>query len=137
VVLKASIAYAVGVIGTSAALLSVVGVAAIGVGWAVGSVVLAVVLARAVRRLADADIIRPLLRPLGAALLGGVVGWWIASSASNHLLGGMAGGAVASLLTTAVLALLSREYLADLSSVVAHSARSALTREGKEVSQAS
>jgi O-antigen/teichoic acid export membrane protein len=135
-VLKASIAFAVAVIATSAALLPTVGVAGIGVGWALGSVVLAVVLARAVRRLAGADILRPLLRPLAAASLGGVVGWLIASSASNHLLGGLVGGSAASLLTIAVLALLSREYVADLLSVVVQSVRSALTREGKEVSQA-
>jgi O-antigen/teichoic acid export membrane protein len=135
-VLQASVTYAVVVVATSAALLPAIGVAAIGVGWAVGAAALAAVLGPAVRRLSGADIVTPILRPLVGALVGGAVGWWIASSASNHLLGGIAGGAVAALVTTAVLGLLSRDYVADLLSVVIRSMRSALHRDAEEISPA-
>jgi O-antigen/teichoic acid export membrane protein len=135
VVLMASIAYAAGVVATSAALLPIVGVTAIGIGWVVGAIAEAAVLAPAVRRAAGADIVTPLLRPLVAASFAGIVGWSIASSASNDLIGGILGGAVASALATGVLAVLSRDYVADLVSVVARSARSALAKDG-EVSEA-
>jgi O-antigen/teichoic acid export membrane protein len=132
VVLKASLAYAIGLVGTSAALLPLIGVSAIGVGWVVGAVGESAVLAPAVRRLAGANIVTPLLRPLGAGLLGGAVGWSIASSVPNDFLAGLAGGSVGSLLTTAVLAVMAREYLADLLSVIVRSVRSAVTPAGDE-----
>jgi polysaccharide transporter, PST family len=135
VVLTASIAYALGVIGTSAALLPFVGVAAIGVSWVVGAIAEAVVLAPAVRRATGADIVTPLFRPVVAASIAVAVGWTLASNASNELIGGIVGGAVASLLTTGILGLLSRAYLADLLSVVVHSARSALRRDAEEISE--
>jgi O-antigen/teichoic acid export membrane protein len=136
VVLKASIVFGAGLIATSAALLPVFGVAAIGIGGVAAAILQAAVLAPAVRRLTGADVVTPIVRPLAAGSVGGAVGWWIASSASNDLLGGLAGGAVASILTTAALALLSRDYVADLLSVVARSVRSALARDGEEVSAA-
>jgi polysaccharide transporter, PST family len=132
VVLNASIAYAAGVIATSAALLGPIGVSAIGVGWVVGATGEAAVLAPRVRRLTGADIITPLFRPMAAALLGGAVGWGIASSVSNDLIGGLAGGSVASLLTVAVLGVLARDYLVDLLSVVLRSVRSAVTKDARD-----
>jgi O-antigen/teichoic acid export membrane protein len=136
IVLKASIVYAAGLIAAAAALLPVIGVAAIGVGWVVGAIAEAAVLAPAVRRLAGAEIITPLFRPLLAACVGGVVGWSIASSASNYFVGGLVGGSAASVLAAALLGLFARDYATDLLSVVVRSARSALMRDGKEISEA-
>jgi O-antigen/teichoic acid export membrane protein len=135
VILKATILFGLVLIVTSAALLPAVGVAAIGIGGVVAAIVQAAVLAPAVRRLEGADIVAPIVRPLFAASAGGGVGWLIASSASDDLLGGVAGGAAASVLTTVLLGLVSRDYLRDLLSVMAQSARSAMTRDGEEVSE--
>jgi O-antigen/teichoic acid export membrane protein len=135
VILKATIVFGLATIAVSAALLPAVGVAAIGIGGLVGAIVQAAILATAVRRLEGADILAPIVRPLVAASAAGSIGWLIASSASPDLLGGVAGGAAASLLTTGLLGLVCREYLADLLSVVRRSARSAVTRDGQEVSE--
>jgi O-antigen/teichoic acid export membrane protein len=132
VVLNASIAYAVGVVGASAALLPLIGVSGNGIGWVVGAIGEAAVLARSVLRLTGANIVTPLLRPLVAASLGCAAGWAIASSVSNDLVGGVAGGSVASVLTLAVLGVVARDYVADLLSVVRRSARSAVTKSDTE-----
>jgi O-antigen/teichoic acid export membrane protein len=136
VVVKGTIVFGLATIATSAALLPVVGIAAIGIGGVVGATLQAVILAPAVRRLEGADIVAPIVRPLVAASVGGSIGWVIASSASNDLLGGLAGGAAASLLTTAVLGIVSRDYVVDLLSVMAQSVRSALSGKEEQVSQA-
>jgi O-antigen/teichoic acid export membrane protein len=121
-VLRASLLYAVGLIATTAALLPVLGIAAIGVGLLVAGVLEAVVLAPTVHRLAGARVLPPLVVPSLAAALGATAGWGVASTRTDFI-SGLAGGAVGGGLTLLVLAAVARRELLDLRDVLVKTVR--------------
>ncbi len=123
VVLRASIAHGICLVGVSALLLRPLGLAGIGMGLLAAAVAESIVLAPAVRRLTGARIARPVFRPLVAAAAGATAGWLVASSRPD-LLGGVAGGTLALGLTLLGLALLTRDELRDVGGVLAQALRS-------------
>lgn len=128
-VLWSSIIYGVALVAVTAALLPLVGIAAIGLAWVAGAVGEGIVVAREVRRLSDARVVVQIIRPLLAAVLGGTAGWLAANEIGNDLVAGVAGGSVAFLVTLAVLFAISRRSLAEFFRTSKQSVRHALGRE--------
>ena len=127
-VLRSQIYYGVALIAVIAALLPVIGIAAVGVGWVAGSLVEAHVVTRQTRRLNGARVGAQLWRPIVAAAVGGSVGWFIASSAGSPLLGGLVGGALAAAVTFAAMFVLARSALLDFIRAGSESIHHALNR---------
>ncbi len=130
-VLRASIASGVSWVLATACLLPFLGVAAIGIGFAVACVAECAVVAPLVYRATGARMMRPVIRPLIAGLVGTIPGWLVANERGDFL-GGVAGGALAGGLTVAALTLLARGEMSDLLHVVSHSVRSAFGRTHEE-----
>jgi len=77
--LRATIAHTAAWLAVALALLRPVGLAAIGLGWLVASLVDAVVLGRSAARAAGARVIPPLVLPTVLAVVAGGLGWAVAS----------------------------------------------------------
>jgi hypothetical protein len=67
------------------ALLPIVGISALGIGWLAGAVVFALVLDRSTRRLLGARLLATLAAPLAVAVAAGAAGWVAARSGSPTL----------------------------------------------------
>lgn len=100
------------------------GVAAMGWGWLAACVVETVVLSRAVRRHAGTPLLAGLVVPTLAAAGGAVAGRY-AADAAGGVAGVLAGGAVAVVVTSLVLAVADRGSLRDTGVLVATAARAA------------
>ena len=99
---------------TSAALLPFVGVAALGIGWIAGGLVEASLLERVVHELSQARMLAQSAWPIVSGGLGGLAGLGTALSLSNAFVQGLAGAAVATVVTIAMLALTCRADLLDV-----------------------
>jgi len=117
VVARASVAHGVGSIAATACLLPVIGVAGIGVGVAAGAIADGIAVVPMVHRLTGAKVVRPVVRPLIAGVLGATPGWLLANSRGDFL-SGVAGGALAAGLTFTALVLLARDDVRDVTSVL-------------------
>jgi O-antigen/teichoic acid export membrane protein len=100
-------------IGLTAALLPVMGVAAIGVGNLAGALLEAWILDRATLRSAGVAPHRPLLRPLGVGLVAGTAGWLLCTSGPGGFWLGVAAGALTLVLGFVGLSLVCRSDLMD------------------------
>ena len=132
----ASAALGVVWIGVTAALLPVIGVAAIGIGNLAGGIVEAVMLNAATRHATGISLYRPLMRPLGVAMLSGGLGWLVCVEGPDGLL-----TAIAAAMLTIVVAMLAfwivcRKDLADTVRMATGSLQSVVPRLRKPSAQA-
>jgi O-antigen/teichoic acid export membrane protein len=86
-VLRASALHAVVLLATALALLPIVGVVAVGIGWLAASLVNGTVLASAARRGTGARLARALAVPSGLGLAAGGLGWAVSTAGSGAALG--------------------------------------------------
>jgi len=101
IVVRAAIACAVVWIATAAALLPVVGVVAVGIGWVLGAVIDAAILGVAVKRLTGSRVFHHLVPPVAVGTCAMAVGWLVTRTGPDTALTGAAGA-----LTAAVLVVL-------------------------------
>jgi O-antigen/teichoic acid export membrane protein len=128
VVLRANILLAITWIAVASALLPVIGVAALGIGWLAGAMVYSAVLGRATAARTGARILRPLVAPVS---LGGVamgIGWLVTESGPESLLSALYGGATALGVFLGALLVLRRELLVTTVRFGADAVGSALGR---------
>ncbi|MGY1618365.1 oligosaccharide flippase family protein [Geodermatophilus sp. SYSU D00691] len=109
-------------------LLPVLGVAALGLGWAAGAVVEVVVLVRATRRRVAARLLPGLIVPLVVGVVAATGGWLLSTELGPTLWSGVAGGALSAAAFGLGLALFRRAALVDAVHLGARSVRSALRR---------
>ena len=133
VVAWASASFGVIWLALTAPLLPLIGVAAIGVGNLVGAVVEAVILDRATRRTAGVSPARPLVRPVGVALVAGTAGWLVCTSGPTGVWIAFAAGMVTLALTFVGLWFLCRRDLTDMLRLGA-SAIGAVLPQGRQTS---
>jgi O-antigen/teichoic acid export membrane protein len=88
--------------------LPLIGLKAIGIGWAAASGAEALVLGRAVRRHSSSSVVASLLGPAASALVGGAIGLWISYLLGNDLIAAIAATAVGASLYLAMVYLTSR-----------------------------
>ena len=115
-------------IAVTLGLLPVLGVIAIGVGWAVGTMAgTAYTLPRA-QRASGARLLAPVLRPVAGAALGAFAGWLVADVVKLTLVAAVLGALVAVGLALLMMALLARATLLDALAMARTVSRSALGR---------
>jgi O-antigen/teichoic acid export membrane protein len=131
IVLRATSLNAAVVIVVGAALLPALDLVAIGVSLAAGALAESLVLAPTLRRLADANLLPALPVPVAAASAGAAVGWSLAETDLPLAIAVLVSGSVAGAITGALLAILSRAALVDLSRVAAKSVRHAFGAGGE------
>jgi O-antigen/teichoic acid export membrane protein len=124
--LRAVVYHGTAWIAVSLALIPVLGVTALGVGWLAAAVVDAVVLGRGARRKADIRLARLLLIPAGVASASAAVGWIVSSSAETTMTSALVGAGLSELLYVCGLLLLSRPSLAEMFSVTGRAIRASL-----------
>ena len=112
----------------TAGLLPIIGVAAIGVGNLAGALVEAAVLNAATRRASGVAPYRPLVRPLGVALLSGGLGWLVCIEGPSSLLTVASAGILTFVLSALGLWLVCRKDLADTIRLALGALRSAVPR---------
>ena len=114
------------VVGLS--LLPVLGVAALGLGWAASALVEVFVLARGIRDWTDADVVGPLCLPAVLGVAAASCGWATTVLAGSTLLSGIAGGALASALFAGSLFVLRRDVVGETYTMASRSLRLAFSR---------
>lgn len=107
-------------------LLPVVGVAALGLGWAAGAAVEVVVLAYEARKRVPVRLLPALVPPLAVATVAAACGWLLSVELGRTLWSGLAGGALAAAVFGIGLALFRRATLVDAVRVGTRSVRSAV-----------
>lgn len=115
-VLRAAVLHTIAWVAVAFALLPVVGVEALGVGWLAGGLVDTVVLARAVNARTGARVVPALAAPVAVAAAAAAVGWLLASELGETIPAALAGAAVATALLLAGLLVVARAPLADAAS---------------------
>lgn len=110
-VLRAEIVQEVTWISASLALFPVVGVASVGIGWALASVPQALILCRATARGIHVRLLRPLLVPILVATCAASAGWLVTVQAGADLASGALGAVVSVLLFSVGLVLFDRRRL--------------------------
>jgi hypothetical protein len=108
-----AVAMAIAWIGVTAALLPVLGAEAVGVGWIVGAVAEATVLAGATRRSCGANVVGNAALPLGAGAAGCVAGGLVGLELGPGIPAALAGLAAGTGTTLALLGLASRSALVE------------------------
>jgi O-antigen/teichoic acid export membrane protein len=131
IVLRAITLNAASVIVLSAILLPVLDLVAIGVSLAAGAFAESLFLAPKLRRSLGASLLPTLPVPVAAASVGAAAGWSVATTDLPLVVAGLFAGVVAAAVTAALLALLSRAALVDLSRVATKSLRHAFGAGGK------
>jgi O-antigen/teichoic acid export membrane protein len=106
-------------------LLPVLGLAAIGIGWAVGAAVETVVLAHQIRKKIPIRLLPVLAVPLVVGAVSAAGGWLLSVHLGRTLWSGMAGGALAAVVFGVGLALFQRASLVDAASLGVRSVRRA------------
>lgn len=109
-------------------LLPVVGVAAVGLGWLVGTLGEAVVLERGVQKWTRVDLVSPLLAPILAGVVSAGVGWEISRASGADLVSGILGGLTAVVLFHGLLLALRRRLLLDTYRFAVRAMRAAAPR---------
>lgn len=122
----ATAAFGVVWIAVTAPLLSVMGVAAIGVGNLSGALVEVFLLDRATRRTAGVAPYRPLLAPVGVALVSGGLGWFVCTSGPAGIWTAVVAGALTLGLTLAGLWLACSRDLKDVLGLAVRTVRNAI-----------
>jgi O-antigen/teichoic acid export membrane protein len=112
-------------IGVTAALLPVIGVAAIGVGNLAGALVEAVVLNTATRRASGVSPYRPMVLPLCVAILSGGIGWLVCVDGPAGFVTALAAGCLTLALAGLGLSLVCRRDLTDTIRLAVGTLRSA------------
>jgi O-antigen/teichoic acid export membrane protein len=95
-------------ITATAALAPVMGTAAAGVGWAAASLSLTLMLCIAVGRRTGTLFLRSMIQPLLVFVVGASAGWLVARAVADHLLGAVASGTVAGVITLSAIAVKPR-----------------------------
>lgn len=113
-VLRSAAAQAVVWVAVSLPLLPLLGVTALGVGYAAMAVVEAAILARGARRKAGARLVRPLAGPLVIVVATSAAGWSLISRMEPDLLAALAGALLGAVSYVGALALLRRRLLLDV-----------------------
>jgi len=127
-VLQASLAYAAIWVGGGLALLPVVGLRGLGIGWLLGSLADAFLLARATVRLSAARFARPLVAPVAVAVASGAAGWLVTTS-SHGFGAGCAGGGIALGLDLVGLMLVRRALLVETVRLASRAVLAAVAHE--------
>jgi O-antigen/teichoic acid export membrane protein len=109
-------------------LLPVLGVAALGLGWAAGATVEVVVLVHKTRKRVLVHLLPALLVPLAVGTVASAGGWLLSVELGRSLWAGLAGGALAAAVFGIGMSLFRRTALLDAASLGAQSVRSALRR---------
>jgi len=123
-------------IGVTAALQPSIGVAAIGIGNLAGGIVEAIMLTVATKKSAGISLYRPLIRPLGVAILSGGLGWLVCVGGPDGLLTAI-GAAILTIVVSALgLWITCRKDLADTVRLASGSLRSVLPRLRRTSAQA-
>jgi O-antigen/teichoic acid export membrane protein len=115
-------------LATTAVLLPIIGVVAIGIGNLAGALVDAAVLNAATKRASGVSPYRPLMRPLAVALVTGGLGLLLCVKGPNGVLTGVAAGTLTFVLATFGLWLLCRRDFVDLVRLLLRALRSAMPR---------
>jgi O-antigen/teichoic acid export membrane protein len=123
--------FAVVWIAVTGPLLPIIGVAAIGVGNLVGALVEAAILDLMTRRRAQVSPYRPLLRPVGVALVAGVAGWLLCTGGPSGLWTALVASFVTIALTWSGLWLICRADLMDTIRLTRGTIRGAVPRLGR------
>ena len=112
-VLVSAILHTVGWFVVAFPLLHVVGVQAVGIGWLVGSLLEAAVLARATRRHLPIKVMRHLALPAALAFVAGLTGWLVSTYLGPTLISTLAGAAAAATIYVLPIAAVRRSILID------------------------
>jgi O-antigen/teichoic acid export membrane protein len=112
-VLRSQIFHAAALFAVALPLVPVLGVAAVGLGVLVASVVEAIALGLATLRWTRVRLLRPLLGPVALGSLAAAAGWLVADLAGRSLVSGIAGGACSVLLFQVSLLVFRRQLLLD------------------------
>jgi O-antigen/teichoic acid export membrane protein len=112
-VLLSAVVYTVIWLGVSFALLRVLGVEALGIGWFISSVGEALVLATRTRRHMRMNFIAPLLVPAAFAIVGSLAGWIVASNLGNTIVSMFAGGITGGVIYLVAMLLLRRQLVTE------------------------
>jgi O-antigen/teichoic acid export membrane protein len=123
-------------LSVTAALISSIGVAAIGIGNLAGSLAEAIVLNAATKKSAGVAPYRPLVRPLAVALVSGGLGWLICFEGPQNVVTALAGASLTLAFATVGLWLTCREDLADTVRLASESLRKAVPQLRKTSAQA-
>jgi O-antigen/teichoic acid export membrane protein len=104
-------------------LLSSLGVAAVGVGWAVSSFIEIPIMSIPVHRRTGARYLKPLLTPWIAATVAGVVGWFVSRTVSHGLIAAIVGGTVSLCVYAVPIFLLRREVVLSIARLASRGIR--------------
>lgn len=110
-VVRSSLAQALIWPAVSLPLLPVIGVTALGLGCVAAGIVEALILSTATRRMAGAELLRPVLLPLAITLAVSGAGWLVVSAASPNLLTATIGALGGAALYVVILGLVQRDLL--------------------------
>jgi O-antigen/teichoic acid export membrane protein len=124
--LRAALISIVVVLGVTFPLLPLIGVAATGIGWLVGGILEAVIIAAAVGKHASVHFAPRLIPPTMCAVLGGAAGWLAGKGIGPTFVGAVAAAALAGLVYLAALWLWHRSYLLDAVTLLSQGLRGAL-----------
>jgi O-antigen/teichoic acid export membrane protein len=124
-VLRAHLAEACAWLAITLALLPLIGIGAVGIGWAASSVVAAVPLVRATRERLDVSLVRPLLVPVLVGCCAASVGWVVTTHLGPSLWAGLTGGALSTSLFVLGLSLVHRAALLQTVSFAGRAVRAA------------
>jgi lipopolysaccharide exporter len=110
------------------ALLPVLGVVALGIGWAAGTAAgTAYTLPRA-QKASGARLLAPVLGPVASAMVGGAAGWFVADALGVTIVGALLSGLLAVALSLAMMVTFSRRTLIDALGMMRTVFRSAFGR---------
>jgi O-antigen/teichoic acid export membrane protein len=112
-VLLSAVVYTVIWLGVSFALLRILGVEALGIGWFISSIGEALVLATRTRRHMRMNFIAPLLVPAAFAVVGSLAGWIVASSLGANIVSMFAGGITGGVIYLAAMLVLRRQLVTE------------------------
>jgi lipopolysaccharide exporter len=109
-------------------LLSALGVTAIGIGWAIGTVTgTAYTLPRA-QKASGARLVAPVLRPVACGIVGGAAGWFVAVELGVNAMGAALSGLLAVALCLTMMVVFARRTLIDALAMMRTVSRSAFGR---------
>lgn len=134
-VLRASLLQALVWLAVALPLLEPLGVASLGLGWAVAGAVEALMLGRAVGRRIQVHLFRPLLAPVLIGVCGASVGWTVAARGGGTLWSGIAGGGCAAAVFTVAMTAVNRRVVRQTCAFVADSVRAALSHTHEEAGE--
>jgi O-antigen/teichoic acid export membrane protein len=117
-------------IAATLGLLPVLGVVAIGIGWAVGTVASTAYTVPRAQRASGARLLLPVVRPVAGAAVGAAAGWFAADALGVNVVGALLSATLAVVVALVVIAVFARRTLIDALAMTRTISRSALGRRG-------